>query len=123
MMIELEQSFTGCFDLQFEKRRGQTASSLLESHTKTTSKHQLYQFEFCFWSPTDETKWADEMISQLEEMKRTFILLAMQPFVGYQHCHRLGPMEHMGTVGIFEKSVRSLAHFISSVGDKKLNAN
>ena len=64
--------FTGCFDLQFEKRRGQTASSLLKSHTKTTSKHQLYQFEFGFWSPTDETKWADEMISQLEEMKRPY---------------------------------------------------
>ena len=60
MMIELEQSFSGCFDLQFEKRRGQTASSLLKSHTKTTSKHQLYQFAFGFWSPTDETKWAKE---------------------------------------------------------------
>ena len=46
--------FTGCFDLQFEKRRGQTASSLLKLHTKTTSKHQLYQFTFGFWSLTDE---------------------------------------------------------------------
>jgi hypothetical protein len=123
MMIELEKSFTGCFDLQFEKRRGQTASSLLKSHTKTTSKHQLYQFEFGFRSPTDKTKWADVMISQLEEMKRPYIILAMQPFVGYQHCHRPGPTEHKGTVGIFGKKWSSFAHFVSSVGDQKPNVN
>ena len=49
-------SLTVCFDLQFEKKRGQTASSLL----KTNSKHQLYQFTFGVWTPTDETKWAKE---------------------------------------------------------------
>ena len=120
MMIEQEQSFTGCFDFQFEKRRDETAYSLLKLHTKTTSKHQLYQLEFGFWSPTDETKWVDVMISQLEEMKRPYILLAMQPFVGYQHGHRLGPKESMG---IFVKSGRSFAHFVSSVGDQKQNVN
>ena len=53
-------------------------------------------------------------------MKRPYILLAMQPFVGYQHCHRLGPKESMG---IFVKSGRSFAHFVSSVGDQKPNVN
>ena len=53
-------SLTVCFDLRFEKKRGQTASFLLKSHTTTTSKHQLYQFAFSFLSPTDEMKWARE---------------------------------------------------------------
>ena len=53
-------SLTVCFDLRFEKKRGQTASSLLKSHTTTSSKHQLYQFAFSFLSPTDEMKWARE---------------------------------------------------------------